>query len=265
MPETQLAALTDFALALAGVSRAMIDEAITASQDTRSDANFKPDKTFVTATDATIEHRLRAMITAQFPDHGIIGEEDAPHQKDAEFVWVLDPIDGTAAFIAGIPVYSTLIAVCHNSRPVIGVMDFPALDARWLGVEGQPTRLNGAPVRTRLGAEMGGAFLSTSNPDIYPSADLKAMKSLREQTAWRIYGTAALAYGRLAQGRVDLAIDSGLKIWDILAFVPVIQGAGGIITDWTGAPVTLASGQQVLAAGDPALHVRALEIIAGEN
>ena len=160
------------------------------------------------------------------------------------------------------PVYSTLIALCRDGRPVIGVMDFPAIGARWLGVAGAPTLLDGVAVRTRPCRAAGDAMLSTSNPDFYAAADLPAFERLRAATAWRIYGTAALAYGRLAEGRIDIAIDAGLKIWDIAPFVPVIEGAGGCITDWSGRPVTLESGPRILAAGDPAMHRWALEQIA---
>lgn len=265
MTGRHLEPLLSFALELAETSRAMIRAAEADAAATRPGAAFKPDRTFVTATDAAIEHRLRAMIAARHPGHGVIGEEQEPLAPEAEHVWVLDPIDGTAAFIAGVPVYSTLIALCRDGRPVIGVMDFPAIDARFVGVEGRATELNGTAIRVRAAPEAGmeAAIVSTSNPDIYPAQDRFALERLRDATAWRIYGTAALAYGRLAQGRIDLAVDSGLKIWDIAAFVPVIEGAGGVITDWAGAPVTLSSGQRVLAAGDAALHAQALEMIAG--
>lgn len=257
MAETSLQPLTEFALELARTSRAMLAEA----RGGRGDAEFKPDRSFVTSTDAAIEARLREMIAARFPAHGIIGEEAPPLAPEAEHVWVLDPIDGTAAFIAGIPVYSTLIALCRDGRPVIGVMDFPAIGQQWLGVRGSATTLNGQEIRTRPCAALDEAILSTSNPDLYPDQDLFALDLLRKPTAWTIYGTAALAYGRLAEGRTDLAVDSGLKIWDIAPFVPVIEGAGGVITDWRGAPIALGSGPRVLAAGDPALHRQALGLI----
>jgi inositol-phosphate phosphatase / L-galactose 1-phosphate phosphatase / histidinol-phosphatase len=259
MTTAPLDSLTAFALELADASRAMLDAV---AQGAGPAAMFKPDRSFVTATDAAIERRLREMIAARFPDHGILGEEEAPLQLDAEHVWVLDPIDGTAAFIAGVPVYSTLIALCRNGRPVIGVMDFPAIDARYLGRAGWPTLLNGSPVGVRPCPDFEGAMLSTSNPDFYPPALLPAFETLRGRTAWRIYGTSALAYGRLAQGRIDLAIDTGLKVWDYAAFVPVIEGAGGIITDWDGQPLTLHSGPNVLAAGSARLHARALDLVA---
>jgi inositol-phosphate phosphatase / L-galactose 1-phosphate phosphatase / histidinol-phosphatase len=259
MPDSPLDTLVAFALDLADASRSMTAQAVL---DADPSAHFKPDRTFVTATDAAIERRLREMIAARFPDHGILGEEEAPLNPGATHVWVLDPIDGTAAFIAGVPVYSTLIALCRDGRPVIGVMDFPAIDARYLGVSGRQTVLNGAPVVVRRGADMAQAMMSTSNPDFYSPALLPTLEALRSRTAWRIYGTSALAYGRLAQGRIDLAIDTGLKVWDYAPFVPVIEGAGGIITDWAGNPLTLDSGQCILAAGCAELHAQALGLVA---
>jgi histidinol phosphatase-like enzyme (inositol monophosphatase family) len=258
MPQASLDDMAAFALELADVSRSMMAHAITGAG---TEAHLKPDRTFVTRTDAAIEHRLRAHIAARFPSHGILGEEEAPVNTGAALTWVLDPIDGTAAFIAGIPVYSTLIALCRDGVPIIGVMDFPAIDIRFLGRAGHRTTLNGTPVTARRGPPLAQAFLSTSNPDFYAPAQRPAFEGLRRQTAWRIYGTAALAYGRLAQGRIDIAVDAGLKIWDYAPFVPVIEGAGGVITDWAGAPLTLGSGPCILAAGCPALHVQALDLL----
>ena len=262
MPHSGLDDLVAFALDLAEISRSMLAQAVAGADPL---AQIKPDRTFVTATDAAIERRLREVIAARHPDHGILGEEEAPLNPGAPLVWVLDPIAGTAAFIAGIPVSSTLIALCRDGVPVVGVMDFPALGQRFLGVTGQPTRLNGAPVAVRRGADMARAILSTSNPDFYAPAQRPALDALRSRTAWRIYGTAALAYGRLAQGRIDLGVDAGLKIWDYAPFVPVIQGAGGIITDWHGQPLTLDSGPCILAAGCATLHAQALDLLGGTS
>lgn len=256
MPGSDLSRLTEFAGKLAGASRAMMSAALDGSDPV---AQVKADRTFVTATDASIERHLRELISDSFPDHGILGEEEAPFKLDAEYVWVLDPIDGTAAFLAGVPVYSTLIALLHKGRPVIGVMDFSAIDARWVGVVGHATCLNGRPVATRACSDLAKAFLSTSNPDFYADDELPALNALRARTAWRIYGTSALAYGRLAEGRIDIAIDTGLKLWDFAAFVPIIEGAGGRMTDWAGQPLNIDSGPRILAAGSAELHELGLD------
>ena len=212
--------------------------------------------------DARIETELRRRITARWPDHGIIGEEEDWHAPDAEWVWVLDPIDGTAAFIAGMPVYGTLIALAHRGVPVIGVIDIPKLNQRWLGCAGRPTTLNGAPCLVQAAPSFSAAILSTSNPDFYGAHERPALQAICDATSWRIYGGAALSYGRLAEGRIHISMDSGLNIYDFAPFRPIIEGAGGVITDWTGAPITLSSGPRILAAADPDQHRQALAILA---
>ena len=223
---------------------------------------LKTDRSFVTAMDARIERELRVMISAQWPEHGIIGEEEKWHAPDAEWVWVLDPIDGTAAFIAGLPVYGTLIALAYRGVPVIGIIDIPKLDLRWTGIVGQSTMLNGKPCKVQAPASLSSAILSTSNPDFYSEGERPALNTMRDATSWRIYGGAALSYGRLAEGRLHLSMDSGLQIYDFAPFRPIIEGAGGIITDWSGAPITLASGSRILAAADTKQHQEALSLIA---
>ena len=222
----------------------------------------KADRTFVTALDLDIERRLRARIQAAYPGHGIVGEEFAAESADAQWVWTLDPIDGTMALVAGIPVYSTLISLSQWGVPVIGVMHFPAIQTRWVGAKASPTTCNGVVCRTRAGAALKDAIQSASSPDFFSAGDEKrALDALTAQTAWRIYGAAALSYGRLAMGRIDLAIDAGLKVYDYAPFVPIVEGAGGMITDWAGRPITLKSGSRVLAAGDARRHAAALAVI----
>jgi inositol-phosphate phosphatase / L-galactose 1-phosphate phosphatase / histidinol-phosphatase len=244
------------ASAFADVSRAMLCAA--AGTGT---AELKPDRTFVTATDKAIEQRLRQLIADRFPQHGIWGEEFGRHQPDAEWQWILDPIDGTAQFIAGIPVYATLIALARGGVPVVGVMDFPAAGERWIGCQGRPTSRNGGASRTSGACDLAAAVMSTSSPDFYSDAERPAFEALRRATRWRIYGGSALSYGRLAGGRIDLACDSGLHIYDFACFRPIIEGAGGVVTDWDGQPLTLASGPRVLAAATRDLHSTARRIV----
>jgi inositol-phosphate phosphatase / L-galactose 1-phosphate phosphatase / histidinol-phosphatase len=247
--------LIAFAETLADEAAAMLDARASAA------ATTKPDKSFVTEMDLAIERRMRATIAHAHPDHGVLGEEFPALDPGAEFVWVLDPIDGTAAYVVGMPVYGTLIALAHRGRPVVGVMHFPATRERFVGARGKPTTRNGEICRTRAGDDLPGAILSASNPDFFDAAEKKALAALSATTAWRVYGGSALSYGRLASGRTDLAIDSGLKVYDYAAFVPILEGAGGKITDWTGAPLGLDSGPRVLAAGDSRRHAAALKIV----
>lgn len=246
-----------FAEQMAAESGAILRRAASA----RPDVEMKPDRSFVTALDASIERQLREMIADRFPGHGIIGEEEAPSDGDADLVWVLDPIDGTAAFIAGMPVYGTLIALMREGEPILGIIDHPITSERWLGVKGRPTLYNGEPCRTRSCGSLGEAIMSASNPDFFDDEERPALDAMRDSTAWRIWGGACMSYGRLASGRIDVALDTRLKLWDFAPFRPIIEGAGGVITDWQGAPITQATGKRILVAGDPARHREALTLV----
>jgi histidinol phosphatase-like enzyme (inositol monophosphatase family) len=249
----------DFAQSLADDARRILKSHINQSFDTR----IKPDRSFVTSLDLEIEAHLRRRILIQYPEHGILGEEQDSTRIDADWVWVLDPIDGTAPFIAGIPVYGTLIALAWKGAPVLGVMDFPATSDRWLGCKGEKTLHNGQPCKTRRGLPLHDAIQCVMNPDFFDAEETHVLQVFKPKTAWRIYGGSALSYGQLASGRMDIAIDSRLKVHDFAAFVPVLEGAGGVITDWEGQPLTLGSGPRVLAAGDPVLHAEALALVRG--
>ncbi len=254
------AVMLDFALELAAAARAIVLRAAIPLAET------KPDRSFVTATDRAVEERLRAMIADRFPHHGILGEEGQDVAPGADHVWVLDPIDGTAAFVAGVPVHGTLIALARGGAPVLGVIDMHATGHRWVGAAGQPTRLElGASVaqcRTRRCGGLDRAIMSVSNPDFFDAAERPALDALRAATAWRVWGASCMAYGLLASGRIDLALDTGLAVHDWAPFAPIIEGAGGRITDWQGRPLRLDSGPQVLAGGDPDLHDRARALLS---
>lgn len=257
-----LPALIDFADELAQDARQRYAPYLMSGNHAAPRADTKPDRSLVTALDHAIEAQLRTRIEHAYPSHGILGEEGDDVRRDAEFVWVLDPIDGTAPFLAGVPVFGTLIALLHRGTPVLGVMDLPATKERWTGAAGHPTRHQGQPCRTRPCATLDDAMLSTSNPDFYTPAELPALHGLRDRTRWRIYGGCCLAYGLLASGRTDLAIDTKLALHDYAPFVPIIQGAGGVITDWNGDALGLHNpSPRILAAGDPARHGDALRLV----
>jgi inositol-phosphate phosphatase/L-galactose 1-phosphate phosphatase/histidinol-phosphatase len=201
------------------------------------------------------------MIAAHYPSHGILGEEQAPERTDAPFVWVLDPIDGTKAFVTGKPLFGTLIALVHDGRPIVGVIDMPALDERWVGGEGLPSTRNGRPARVRRCAGLETAWLYATSPQMFEGADAAAFERLRRACYAAIYGADCYAYGLLACGWVDVVCEASLQPYDYCALVPIIEGAGGIITDWEGEPLGLYSDGRVLAAGDAGAHAQALRAL----
>lgn len=223
----------------------------------------KSDASPVTIADREVEQTLRAAITRAFPEHGILGEEFGSHQTDADYVWVLDPIDGTKSFITGKATFGTLIALCHKGAPVVGVIDQPILKERWVGAEGRPTTFNGAAVKTRASVPIADALLYATTPQMFVGADLADFARLTAQVKYPLYGADCYAYGLLASGFTDLVCEASLKPYDYCALAPVVAGAGGKITDWQGQPLTIASGPRVLAAGDAALHAQALAVLAG--
>lgn len=225
-------------------------------------ADAKADASPVTEADRASERAMRALINETFPDHGILGEEYGSENTDAEYVWVLDPIDGTNSFVTGKPLFGTLIALCKNKVPIVGVIDAPAVDERWVGAKGQATTMNGQPVRTRSCAALDASWLYATTPDMFSGDNEAAFKRL-SQAAWRtVYGGDCYAYGLLSSGHVDLVCEASLGTYDFCALAPVIEGAGGIITDWFGKALTMASEGRVLAAGDKTLHTQALQALA---
>ena len=247
-----------FAETLADASRAIILEAVRKPFD----LEIKGDGSPVTAVDQGVEDRLREMIAEAYPDHGIVGEERGASSPERELVWALDPIDGTLPFLAGIPVYGTLIALLRDRAPVLGVIEMPATAERWIGCQGRPTTRNGEPVRARPCAALADALVSTSNPDFYGAADMSALERLKAATRWTVYGGSCMAYAQIASGRIDVGIDVAFDPFDYLALVPVIEGAGGVISDWAGAPLTLDSGDRLIAAGDARTRDQALQLLA---
>jgi inositol-phosphate phosphatase/L-galactose 1-phosphate phosphatase/histidinol-phosphatase len=229
---------------------------------TALDVDDKADKSPVTLADREVETALRARIREAAPSHGIIGEEHGRENEDAEFVWVLDPIDGTKAFITGRPTFGTLIALLERGRPVLGILDQPITGERWVGVRGEPTRHGGRTLRTRACASLAGARLSTTGPQYFSAEGRRAFEHLAAATRFTTYGGDCYQYGLLAMGGIDLVVEGGLKLYDFAALVPIVEGAGGIMSDWAGRPLDLTSGGDVIACGDPSLHAAALARLA---
>jgi inositol-phosphate phosphatase/L-galactose 1-phosphate phosphatase/histidinol-phosphatase len=220
----------------------------------------KADESPVTKADRECEAALRAAIAKAFPDHGIVGEEFGAERADAEHVWVLDPLDGTRAFITGRPLFGTLIALTRGGAPILGVIDMPILGDTWVGARGTATTLNGEPVRTRSCAALGDAYFSTISPDMFRN-HAKPFEALRGQVKSVTYGGDCYQYAMVATGFIDLVVERGLGTFDYLSLVPIIEGAGGAITDWQGRPLTSQSTGEVVAAGDRRVLDQTLNIL----
>lgn len=220
----------------------------------------KADGTPVTAADREIEAFARALIAERAPDHGVIGEEEAPDRPDAEYVWVLDPIDGTKAFISGTATFATLVALVHRGRPVVGVIDQAVTDERWVGVEGRPTTFRGAPCRVRAPRPIEQSVLCLPAPEVVPGELERGFRALTAAGRWSVYQLDAYGYGLCAAGHIDVVVEHGLGPHDFCALVPVVTGAGGTIVDWQGRPLELGSGGNVVAASHVGLADRAREL-----
>ena len=235
----------------------------------RVQVDVKSDATPVTQADRETEARLREIIRNAFPTHGIIGEEEGSDRPEADHVWVLDPIDGTKKFITGNPLFGTLIALLHEGRPILGIIDCPALGERWLGATGRGAfHISGGRnerVTSRPCPEIATATLYTTSPEMFAGSDAEAFARLQRASRFPLYGGECYAYGLLASGYADLVVEADMAIYDYLSHVPVVTEAGGVMTDWQGAPLGLESGPRVIAAGDSACHARALALLRGEN
>lgn len=225
----------------------------------------KGDASPVTEADKAAERAIRALLADRHPDHGVIGEEYGETNPDAEWVWVLDPIDGTRAFVTGRPLFGTLIGLLHRGRPVLGIIDQPATGERWIGLAGQPTRFRstmGGKPHCRPCGSLAEAELSCTSPDMFDADSaprFTRVKAAARRTTW---GGDCYAYGLLALGLVDVVVDATMKPWDWTALVPIIEGAGGRCTDWAGQPLHLGSDGTVLAVGDPALLPEVTALLA---
>jgi myo-inositol-1(or 4)-monophosphatase len=227
-------------------------------------ADLKSDQSPVTRADREAEAAMRAVIAARFPADGVLGEEAGLSGEGAARRWVLDPIDGTRGFITGRPTFGTLIGVMKAGVPVLGVLDQPITRERWIGAAGRPTRFSGllgGAAGCRVCPDLSLAELSCTTPDMFPPDVLPRWHNLASAVRRVTYGSDCYAYGLLALGQIDVIAESSLKVWDWAALVPVIEGAGGRMTDWNGERLRADGDGRVLAVGDPALldaAVRAL-------
>ncbi|HEX8554979.1 MAG TPA: inositol monophosphatase family protein [Sphingomonas sp.] len=221
-------------------------------------AELKEDRSPVTVADREAEAAMRRLLDAERSGDGVIGEEYGTKDGVTGRQWVLDPIDGTRSFTVGRAIFGTLIALVEDGWPVLGIIDQPIQGERWLGVAGRPTTFNGAPTRTRTCPQLEGAIVATTSPHLFGDGDVPHFLGLVAKVSGGaagqgpVYGGDCYNYGLLASGHLDLVCESGLKLHDFAALVPVVEGAGGRMCDWNGDPLTSASEGHVLAIGDPA-------------
>jgi histidinol phosphatase-like enzyme (inositol monophosphatase family) len=216
----------------------------------------------VTEADRAAEAVMRRLIKANFPQHGIVGEEFGSEREDAEYVWVLDPIDGTKSFISGFPIWGTLIALLHRGNPVFGMMHQPFIGERFSGDSGS-ARYQGPSGERKLAvrrcATLSEASCFTTSPLLMNTTDREAFHRVEAGVRLTRYGGDCYSYCMLAAGHLDLVIETELKPYDIAALIPIVTGAGGVITTWEGGPAQ--GGGRIVAAGDPRVHEAALKLL----
>lgn len=227
------------------------------------DADDKSDRSPVTEADRAAEAAMRAILAAEAPEDGVIGEEHGRAREDAERVWVLDPIDGTKGFVAGKPLFTTLVALMIRGRFALGVIDQPVIGDRWTGAAGRPTQLGGAPARCRACPSLDRARLSTSGPEYFTAPELATFDRIAARARLVTYGGDGYQYGLVAMGAIDVVVECGLKLYDFAAHVPVVEGAGGVVTDWSGRPLGPTSAGDIVAAGDARVHAEVIALLRG--
>ena len=228
-------------------------------------SDLKSDRSPVTIADRTAELAMRAVLSERFPDHGILGEEFGLDRPESRMRWVLDPIDGTRAFITGRPTFGTLIGLLEDGVPILGIVDQPATGERWVGARGRPTTFRG-PMGGTAGCrpcpDIGNAELSCTSPEMLGD-DAPRWNRLKDAVRRNYWGGDCYAYGLLALGQIDVVAESDMKTWDWVPLVAVIEGAGGRVTDWDGKPLRADGDGRVLAVGDPALLGTVVGLLGG--
>jgi myo-inositol-1(or 4)-monophosphatase len=257
------AALARFAEELAAAAAAAIMPhfrrplEITDKRELGLDVRYSP----VTVADRDAEQAMRALIAERFPEHGIIGEEFGAEREAARRVWILDPIDGTKAFISGLPLWGTLIGLLEEGRPVLGLMHQPFTGETFLGMAGDGAWLNGAPIAVSGCTRLAEARAFSTDVSMFETAAERAMNArLTTAVRMRRYGGDCYGFAMLAAGQIDLMVENGLQPYDILPLVPLIEGAGGIVTTWDGGAPD--AGGRIVAAASPELHADALAVLA---
>ncbi len=226
------------------------------------DVSLKRDKTVVTNADLEIERTARSMVAQWCPAHGFIGEELDDHGKDQSWVWALDPIDGTLAFVYGLPTFGILLSLTYERQPVIGIIDMPVLGERWSGAANVRTMWQDKSCYANSNSRLANSIVFATTIDMFNGSERAKFDAVCNQALHRRFGIDCYAYGLLASGYVDVVMEATMKTEDIMALIPVVAGADGVITDWEGKDLTLESKGQVLATANPFLHEQCLQTIA---
>ena len=222
---------------------------------------FKTDNTPVTTADKEAEEKIRDLILKKAPECGYYGEELGKFNLNNEYVWVVDPIDGTKSFMGGSPLFGTLMGLMKNNTPYLGVLNQPILKERWIGIANKETKYNNMKVRTKKAKKLKGLKMYATSPMMFAGKSQKVYRSVRSKIGETHFGTNCYAHGLLASGFIDVVLEANLKPYDYIASVAIISGAGGRFTDWKGNNLNLKSDGKILASGDPTIHKKLLKVI----
>lgn len=224
----------------------------------------KEDATPVTIADKKAELIIRDLINKTYPSHGILGEEFKDINPDSEFKWVIDPIDGTMSFIAGHKDFGTLIALLHNKKPILGIIDCPAHKERWIGIQNKPTTLNGIKVKTSNVKILKNSYAFTSGLYFEDKKFRTSFDRIIEQTKYYRFGGDCYMYGMLSSGLIDIVIEDTLKAYDYMALIPVIEGSGGVVTDKHNQEISLDSKGSIIATANNELHKEVIKVLTSD-
>ena len=223
--------------------------------------NLKKDNTPFTKADIEAEKIIRELILKQEPNCGFVGEETGSINMNREYCWVVDPLDGTKSFITGKPTFGTLIGLLKNNKPVLGILNQPILNERWVGIAGVETKYNNKKVRVRKCKSIKGAKMYATSPMMFQERNKKIYKNVRAKIGECLFGADCYSHGLMSLGFVDVILEANLKPWDYIASASIISGAGGKITDWNDNDLNLQSDGRILATGDSNIHKKILKII----
>ena len=223
--------------------------------------NLKKDNTPFTKADIEAEKIIRELILKQEPNCGFVGEETGSINMNREYCWVVDPLDGTKSFITGKPTFGTLIGLLKNNKPVLGILNQPILNERWVGIAGVETKYNNKKVRVRKCKSIKGAKMYATSPMMFQERNKKIYKNVRAKIGECLFGADCYSHGLMSLGFVDVILEANLKPWDYIASASIISGAGGKITDWNDNDLNLQSDGRILATGDSNIHKQIIKII----